>query len=275
MHGEPRQDYAMLNTVKHAFFPQFTGAIAIACILAHMNVHAGVIWTQDFQTQTPGAAPSGPGITQNSNGSTRLISVVDSTTNPADPFGPAGNLSLVLEKTSTGTTSSPNIYFNLPETTAGILTFNAYSYQSSPDWDNPLLTVYMNDGSNIGVFALFDINNSTVVPSSGARTATNAWAVNSVNRVKIEFFDNQTYSISINDILLSFPTIGTVVPYYGAATSLDTLRIGIQDNARTEARVFVDNFVLTAVPEPGSVALLGIASIAILLVKRHKMVNRT
>ena len=212
----------------------------------------------------------------------KKILVASSTTSPVDPFGGATNRSLMIEKTGTGA-NTPQMNMTMVERTFGILTFDAYIEQSSPNWDTSLLSFYVLDGSNLGIVANLSFvspnTNFTVYepnpgPGISAYTKTGAFSVNTAFNVKVEFFANQTYSVYVNNSLVTFPTTGSVVGYYSAsATSLETVRFGTIDSARTESRVYVDNVVLS-VPEPGTSALFGLGAVAALYgFRRRKAVG--
>lgn len=248
--------------------------LPIAVFTLVSNLAAQVIWSQDFQSMTAGIAPSGPGISvQGTNGTTQIIKVVDSGTTPADPFGPSTNKSLLFEKT--GGTQQINVAFAVPQTLAGVITFDAYSYMSSPDWDTPLLSIYTFDASNnIGTLMTISGTNATVGTPT-VYNQTNVWTLNQANQVKIEFFTNNTYNVYINNSLLSFPTIGSNIPYYSSAftNGITSIRIGTANTLQKESQVYFDNIVLS-VPEPASTALLGLAALLFLILMKRRSRHR-
>jgi len=220
------------------------------------------VWSQNFDSMTPGTAPSGANIVvEGNNGSTQIVKIVDSTTTPTNPM--STNNSLMLEKT--GGSTHVGVYFNsIPETSAGILTLDFYPVDDS-GFTKPLLHLYTYDGpagGNIGTF-LYLTQSSVTVNSAGVNKSTNSGVIfNSINQLKIEFFTNNTYNVYVNDNLISFPTFGTDVPYYTNTFSggIERIRVAIANGVQTEDRVFVDNIVLT-IPEPSTVVLGGMAAL--------------
>lgn len=232
---------------------------------------AGIIWTQDFQSQTPGSAPSGTGISTIIPAGAQ-VTVLDDETTVTDPFGPTGNHSLMLEKTENG--PHPKAIFTFGQSySAGVLTLDAYSF-SNPSLDAPLISITLYNGdagssSNIGAWLWLGGTGLTVQDGATARTAANVWDLNQAGEIKVEFFTNSTFSVSIDDEMI---TIGgkTAFSYFrSSVTGADRVQISIGETARTKSRVFVDDLSLSvAIPEPGAVVLMGLAGGALFMFSR-------
>ncbi|MBE2204968.1 MAG: PEP-CTERM sorting domain-containing protein [Chthoniobacterales bacterium] len=248
-------------------------------VLPIIPANAAVLWSENFQGMTSGstppvqAPPASVGInniTANITGTNRTI-VTDAGTSPVDPFGGAGNKSLMFEKTGTGSSSSPYFFATVPETTLGILTFDLYTVNDGGSFTTPIFTFYTYDGgnwSNIGAFVNIFATSITAFSGTTAKTASSVITANTANQVSLEFFANSTYTVKVNGSAVSFSGT-TVLSYYsGSASSIDRVRMGSQDTSNTKSRVFVDNIVL--VPEPGTCILLGLAGMAFLLNRRKR-----
>lgn len=245
--------------------------VALLGFLTSLSMQAQTLLQENFDGMTAGSAPpvSGQITYVSGNNANRQILVVDGSTSPADPFGGSGNQSLMIEKTGAGTGTIPEINFSFSETNVGILTFDLYLYQSSPSFDTPTLSLYLYDGSDIGVLTAFTANGTLVATPSGNKSVSGTPSLNLAIPIKIEFFTNQTYNVTVNGTLLNFPGVGTNVPYYtNTATSFDKLRIGTVEANRTESRFFVDN-VLLVVPEPSTMTFLGLVGMAGLFLRRR------
>lgn len=245
--------------MKHLLF-----LLTFASFATLTNLRADtVVWSQNFDSMTPGSPPSGTNIVvEGNNGSNQIVKIVDSGTTPTNPM--STNNSLMLEKT--GGSGHVGVYFNsIPETTAGILTLDVYPI-SEINFTKPYLSLYTYDnktGGNIGTYITISGTNALAnVGGTSYKTNATGWTLNSINQIKIEFFDNNTYNVYINDNLLSFPTWGTNVSYYTNTFSggIERIRVAIANSAQTEDRVFVDNIVLT-IPEPSTVVLGGMAAL--------------
>lgn len=240
-----------------------------------------IVWSQDFEGMTPGQPPSGPGITPTQPAGSQTI-VVNDFTEVADPFGPEGNHSLMMEKTETG--PHVGVLYEFGSTySSGVFTLDAYTYFENPGFTQPLLSLVFYNGTisdrTIGAWMWISDTAIHVIdgPSATVRSAFSVWTRNSAQQLQVTFTDESTFSVYIDGELISLSG-ETVFDYYGVdAVGADRVVIAIADSATNEARVFIDNLSLQAepIPEPAAVALIGVmGAFTLMLMKRKRAIAR-
>lgn len=258
--------------------PLLSVAFSVFSLVAPLSTMqaASILWSEDFQAQTPGVSPSGAVIT----GPASKSIVVDSTTSVTDPFGPAGNRSLMMEKTQNGGTYMPRVEWTIPVASEFRISFDAYTvFDIGAGLDKPILNIFAYKDTTALIGPRFWVQEAgALVLGDGASllTVTGVWTHNQVNHFDLEIFEDDTYSLSINGTLMQ-ATVGDITKDRFAFNSspeggldINRFQVSIADSGRVGARVFVDNLVM--IPEPSTVALTAFGLIAGLLSWRKRRI---
>lgn len=280
------------NLTKYA-----AGVCAFALCMTAASAQAATIIDENFQSQTAGsnpvalassgtATPVGNVTTREDEPNGRIVQVVDSTTSPVDPFGPAGNKSLQLYSESTTATS---VFFrsSSPGIASGALSMNMMVTTTPTPGDvGPWFSVILGGtasntflgGNGTDGLARIDFrsDSSILIRANGGNFfADQTYTANTNYLLNIEFDANtHLFSISLNGSPLttgggtanSWTTLSTsltsanALQVYGAASGTSTIRTG---------EAFVDNILLTDVPEPASMALLAAGGLLITTRRRR------
>lgn len=243
----------------------------------------GAYITDDFQSDTAGAAPSVSSSRDYIATSPSVAMVVDSTTTPADPFGGSGNHSLLLQDKNS--TENPTIWWT---GAAGGLQSGDLSvqFQLDPSLAAPadpyayaviaLGHGLSSGGAGIGgdialAVDLFtsDAVSASVRPNFGI-SIVNTAALGTVHTLTLHFdLGSSTYSGKLDGVDLEKTGGGTTFPFYGSVSNIDSVALSAGWSGTTGVQVFFDNVNLSAVPEPATAGLMGMA-MAGLLLKRRK-----
>jgi len=251
---------------------------------------AAPIYTWDFQdaSYVPGTTAAGTGVSTGGLTNGNVVSVVNSATTPVDPFGGAGNKSVYVHKASTST-DMPVFQLALPgystisSLASGSVSFDIYVEQltngrGSLEIDLGTLGA-VNANSRGSSLAAFQINTSTAtVPgslsyfnntTSGGSITTSPYvmSLNAVNNISV-VWDAATkiYTISVNgtEVVSSAFTVASIAGF----SSIRFTKVS--DGSATDLNYFIDNVVVSAVPEPGTVSLafLALALCGVVLLKQ-------
>lgn len=232
----------------------------------------------NFQSELAGGPPSAGmvgGVTPGNNGGANPGTiVVDSTTSPSvDPFGPAGNKSLMLAKMDSGGadtrarfgfdgfpaavpsgTIEMDLYFNYPaagNTSLQIQTNNVTTLGGSPTQFGPNMELYAHSGiiRAYGHTNVFTMDQSATVLR------------NTAGHLIINFNSGtSTFTASLNGNPLT-ANGGTVSSFEYGTNGGSITSVTLQNVTSSDNRAFVDN--LSLVPEPSSLALLSFAGLAL------------
>ncbi len=229
---------------------------------AQMTLASTVLLDVDFQDGTlGGAVVSGTGVG-------RTVSVVDESTTPADPFGTTGNKSLAIIHESGSTGGAATARWDLSEqVTEAEVTFSFYAVKDSNDYTTPNGIVYLYRGSTIAMRIKFE---NGVITLGGATTDGGAYGVinisaplapNQAYDVKIAITDGRSFSVHIDDVLLSETGTGQSTFYLAPGISyVNRVTLANASSASTKSFVAFDDLKVTAIPEPSSVAMLTLAA---------------
>jgi hypothetical protein len=243
---------------------------------------ASPILQDNFQGDTAGNPPSGPSYIVAPTGTDARV--VDSSTTPADPFGGAGNHSLMLFDDLNATGASTVVGYNFANmTTAGRLTID-FVLEKNATWNQPYtqLRFMDNDGDNtatvpeIGPWILLNgANNPTQATSArvealefnGTGTSfvatTFAITYNAPHTLVLDFdlaADNYTMTLDGNLLQTGGATPRSVFNFYTAQSEINNFEALTAASTRIDSRVFYDN--INVVPEPASATLLALSGLA-------------
>jgi len=131
------------------------------------------------------------------------------------------------------------------------------------DWIGDTATVFIKGTTNdnnqyVTRRLIYSGNNVTKLDHSGAGQSIDG--TNPIGGLHIEFtFTSDTaYTVAITDITTATPVVTWDATLNGTLSEIQAFRVGLWDSEQT---VTLSNFVLTPVPEPASLALLGLGSL--------------
>lgn len=240
---------------------------------------AAPTYTLDFESDTLGAHPANwYGGAEPANTSTV---VVDDTTSPANPIGPAGNKSLVISDASaagdahitlatghltTGGDADPvNLAANaIPQ---GTLTFNFNLTQSGFLWE-------FKEAGSLGMYIYKESTSAPMKVYNGVTSLTfdgdfsAPGFYNTTHTMEISFdFATDTFSAKLDNAQLTSGG-GTITSFGFAEPMSRGLSLlffeGAYYGPGETSNAFYDNFVLAPVPEPAALSLLGLGALAML-----------
>jgi hypothetical protein len=209
--------------------------------------------------------------------------VVDGSSSPADPFGGSGNKSMLVEDNYNADTTYVGWDYNnasAPDIVSGTLKFQLY-LSSNGSYLTPYTNVRIGQngagsGATSAMLVYFSFPsgaylNKVAVDVNGVTHALdNAVNFNTIYDVELTF-DSVTHTMSgkLNGNPLtegSTTSWGYSKPLLNA---IDSVTFNTGTNSQVGNRVFVDNIVLDAVPEP---SMLGLASLGLLgmIRRRHR-----
>ena len=242
--------------------------LVFGLVFVAIPLQAALIITDDFQNDTVGQAPANAHIT-----GTNKVEVVGNSSTPADPFGGSGNQSLVFEGGDDVDWSS-----GANAITTGIATFSTKFLMStnSPYDGSAYMTVQAGNNTIGGSFtslesaAQFYITEGGITVRDGAAWVAidndfNNFNLGEVWNIAVDMnVDNQTWTLTINDVVMSDTVVGSTFAFRNSITAINAVAFnGL--NGRTQ-QVFVDDIAL--VPEPATLGLFGVFGIGIMLVRR-------
>lgn len=209
----------------------------LALSLLFSSTMMGAIISNDFSSDAPGAKPAGATV----SGGLEAIMVVDGQTSPADPFGPAGNQSLLIRKTLVDD-PVPRATWSFDAVKSGVFTVTACQDSTSP---NPLLSIYLLQDNLTNVAVSVSITGTTVAILDGEknRYITAPLVVESPYEVAIHFFENQTFSVCVNGKILD-ASGKTAFSFSHPVSEINAIQFATADRQRSDSRVFVNHFEL-------------------------------
>ena len=269
-----------------------TLAVLCAVALTTSPLLAATIINEDFQNQTAGTnpvplfssgtnTPVGTVIAREDVPNGRIVNVVDSTTSPVDPFGPIGNKSLQLYSEST---TGASVFFrsSSPGLTSGTLALNALvSTTPIVGSEGPWFSVILGGttgtslgGNSTDGITRIDFRNTgriAVRYNGGLSVADQVYTANTNYLIEITFdTDTDLFSVTLNDSPLTTGS-GSVSSWTPLSTSLASVNAVYVSgyDAIDPGQAFVDNIILTDIPEPAGVVLLAAGGLLMLLRQRR------
>ena len=138
------------------------------------------------------------------------------------------------------------------------------------DWIGDTSMAFIKGTTNAGSASatrrlIYSGNNLSTLNHSGAgQSATNTNPTGGLH-FDFTFTSDTTYTVAITDITTASPVATWDATLDGTLGAIQGFRVGLWDSEQT---VTLSNFVHTAVPEPASLALLGMS--ALLVVRRRR-----
>ncbi|MCC6424146.1 MAG: PEP-CTERM sorting domain-containing protein [Phycisphaerales bacterium] len=246
-----------------------SAALVTAALAVGASSASAAILSQNFEGDTPGGAPSGTLYTSGH------IEVVDSSTNPVDPFAASGNHSLLVEDNSDP--NSANAVFSASgASTTGTFSFDFWSTKDGT-WTTPYFEVRIGNstvqnGSDLGVWFAFN-NSGNIVNYGGQGTLDQTLTHNASHTIVINY-DTSTdkWSGTLDNVPLTAGSGSiTQFDFYTALASVQSFGFSAGYSTTTTVRGFVDN-LLVVVPEPTTLSLLAVsAGLGLLRPRRRRI----
>lgn len=245
---------------------------------------------EDFESWTPGTRtmnktyPTGVTVAYEgllgSGNSTGHVYAVDSATTWVDPFGPAGNQSLIIHRADSNPNTAggiPRVTFRIPELTAGEISFRLYIRDNSPAASASTVNLFLSQGTLGNYAAAIGISNNRLTLSddgiaSGSRPRVeNAIPFDTAVDVRVVFFEDYTYSVYLNNEIVT--AADKTLFKFENEVGIDYIQFASAWNTNTNTMFFIDD--LTIIPEGASVGAFVGAMVLILagLRLRKRMVN--
>ncbi len=239
--------------------------LGVGLALAVLPLQAAII-DEDFNNDTVGGNPTA------SSGAS-LGTVVDSGSTPADPFGGSGNRSMYIN-------DGDNIGWDAATGDAianGTATFTTKIWMTEDathtDGDFYLSlgsgTGYMSSGEMAVRMFFRDNDVLTVYDGTSAVNIDNYGTdldYNEIWNVKVDMnLGDNTWSLTINNHVMSDTVAGSTFDFY-ADNDINSV---YYNGTGSSGQNFLDD--VKVIPEPGTMGLLGLATMGILLVRRLHM----
>jgi MYXO-CTERM domain-containing protein len=259
---------SVMRTLRDRFALVLTAA---AGITAMSGVASAAYLSLDFQGDTVGDPPSGTFYLSDSP-PTNIVTVVDGSSSPADPFGGAGNKSMLVQD-DTNATDTRVSWKGAPGGLVNGVFKTQFYLNSSAGFTVPYVNIRLGkDGlaaggtSEIAAWLLlshpvapgkFVIDNSSVPYD----ILDNAIAFNTIHEVEITFDSTShtfTGKLDGNPLTANSGT-KTTWDYYTNMSMIDSVMFNAGSSSTIDNRVFIDNVSLDApIPEPSMLGLAGL-----------------
>jgi hypothetical protein len=205
------------------------------------------------------------------------VAVLDQTTSPVDPFRPSGNHSLMVEDASgasNGSSTAKADWWNAtPDTGLTHGTFTGRFYTSEIGGTGSAymsLRLGTNTLSTLDTVAFaFTVNGTSI--SFGGATLDNTWVVGDPHNLVLNFAfgtDKITVSGTLDRNALKSGTTTQFLVLSPSVSSINAFEILAGSSSNSNSRVIADDVTL-AVPEPATMALLGLGTLGVLMRRRR------
>ncbi len=276
-------------------FASFLSLAALCCAMSAAAARGQVLLDETFDDDAVGSTTNTIDIALGANGPGSDLEVVDSSSPQPDPFGPAGNKSLVFDNFNGGS-ANPNVWpfavwnneLGRPGTTYrhGTLEFDLYMKNDRPGgpetdtkfWSYLDLrlgfdTAFPNTVGDTIVYGNFRIQDGVgYYFFDNATGPSNGHPIMPDTAYKIAYtiLPNETYTLQVNGNFVEKDG-SKFVPWRttGPTKGFNVLAIGsaFGPNFLTNTPFWIDNLKVTAIPEPAS---LGLALAGLVLLARRR-----
>jgi MYXO-CTERM domain-containing protein len=269
---------------------------AMVIVAAPLALAQTVLLDENFDDDAVGSIPGSVDIALGANGPGSDMEVVGPGSSYADPFGPAGNHSLVFDNFNGGS-ANPNVWpfavwnneLGQPTTTyrQGTLEFDLYlsndivngideKFWTYVDLRLGFNTTFPNTVGDTIVYGNFRVQDgvgyyffdNAFGPSNGHPISPDT-----IHSVKYTILPNETYTLQIDGSYVEKDG-SRFVPWRttGPDRGFNVLAIGsaFGPNFLTNSPFFLDNLKVTATPEPGALGLGATAMAALTAVRRRR-----
>lgn len=239
-----------------------------ALVCSASLAHSQTLLNINFQADQAGQAPSSGTISGIEQG--RII-VVDSSTNPASPFG-TGKKGLFIEKVSRG--AVPTIRWNFSATTVGEVEASVLA-PSPSDGFTTSGAIYLFKGATLGVGVIWNATGKLSImgrSSEGGENVVIGFAdpipFDVVIDVKLTFRDGAV-SVLVNNVLQESDSGQTEFFMRLSDGGVDNIAFADPSTTNENRFFFVESFEVKAIPEPSTAGLLGVAGVTGIFLSRR------
>lgn len=239
---------------------RLSAVLAVALILVTGSVRAQTIINENWESYTPGSAVASPWVQTGGGGTTPAVSadtVVNTTINSV-----TSNWGLINNAATDEPASNPGLKSTFTATSAVLSLSLQYSIPANYGNSSQLM-LSLNSGSTVGISMVLGHNwaRNGMAYINSAGTNTGIGHTFSAGETITLSLANINITTSTYDITWSSSTGAsgsiTGATFTHAVTSFDTLTIGESSPVTGTSQLYLDNILLQAVPEPGSLSLLG------------------
>jgi hypothetical protein len=274
-------------------FAKFFSLAALCCAMSAAAARGQVLLDENFDDDAVGSTSNTIDIALGANGPGSDLEVVDSTSPQPDPFGPAGNHSLVFDNFNGGS-ANPNVWpfavwnneLGRPDTTYrhGTLEFDLYmrndvingvdtKFWSYLDLRLGFNTAFPNTVGDTIVYGNFRVQDGVPYFFFDAATGpSNGHPIqpDTAHKILFTILPDETFTLQVDG---NFVEKGgsKFVPWRatGPSAGFNVLAIGSAwgPNFLTNTPFWIDNLKVTAIPEPAS---LGLALAGLVFLARRR-----
>lgn len=226
---------------------------------------------EDFESVAAGGFPSGSGypagvtVTRDHQGVQRIVQVVDSNSNPADPFGPTGNHSLLIAR-PTGGSGIPRASWRTPDFIdgKGEVSFKLLIGDERAGISQAsTVNLFIASGSIAtnaiaGVLSFSNRNLSIWVDGTSAGNATMTNAINYDEEVTVRVMVMEDkFSVFLNDTIVELS--GRTEFDFRSTFAYDNInyvQFASAWNADTNTYFYIDDLAISSIPEGATLGLM-------------------
>ncbi len=243
--------------------------ISMACLVLGVCSVQGSIVTDDFESYTAGNSLHNEGAWRDKNTTANQGAFAAATNSP---LGAAGSGAVHYVDTDGTASDAAQLRSKYGETTGDVQV--QFDFMAVSSASAPFLNIIANDGSNLIRLQLNKSGNNLLYKNAGGNvTLTSTMSLGSWYTYTITTdIANDEWGLVVSDaggVVSTFSNLETATP--GQLGSEELQFTANVNGDVTGTDYYIDNYSVTAVPEPATVGMLGLGALVAVIIRRSRL----